>query len=55
VVCDADSGHAPFAYHQNFFLRALKELHVGFLPAERLTCRGAAVAPLRVPANRLFE
>ena len=26
-------GANSFAYHQNFFLRALKELHVGFRPA----------------------
>ena len=26
-------GANDFAYHQNFFLRALKELHIGFRPA----------------------
>ena len=26
-------GENDFAYHQNFFLRALKELHIGFRPA----------------------
>ena len=26
-------GENTFEYHQNFFLRALKELHIGFTPA----------------------
>ena len=25
-------GANDFSYHQNFFLRALKELHIGFKP-----------------------
>lgn len=31
-----------FSHHQNFFLRALREVHVGFEPVENWTKSGAA-------------
>ena len=43
-------GANSFEYHQNFFLRALKELHVGFRPAG--ASGGRRTAPATVPTSR---